>query len=123
MPNLCYIPRSELAKIDSGANVQKGVIPALVAGMLSPSTCNTDLVVKVEIYREAGVAEYWAFDLDKETVWVYRFGEDPQRPVAGKSFDDTLTTPLLPGFSLEMPRIREALGVGGKSDRRRGKKE
>lgn len=117
VPDLCYIPNEALDQWDEEANVQEGVIPALVVEILSPSTEKIDLVDKVEIYREAGIAEYWIFDRYRQTVRVHRFVEDPEHPVAVKSFDDALTTPLLPHFALEMPRIRQALAVGRRARR------
>ncbi len=112
VPDLCYLPNDQMEKLDNEANVQEGVIPALVVEILSPSTKKTDLVDKVGIYREAGIGEYWIFDREEETVRIYRFAENPENPVALHRFDDTLTTPLLPGFSLKLPKIRQALNVG-----------
>jgi Uma2 family endonuclease len=109
VPDLCYLPKGELSKINPRANAQEGVIPALVAEMLSPSTRKIDLVDKVEIYREAGVAEYWIFNLDEENVRIYQFRENREEPVAIQSFEDTLTTPLLPGFSLNLPRVLRSI--------------
>ena len=109
MPDLCFLPNEELQKVDPRANAQEGVIPSLVAEMLSPSTRNRDLVDKVEIYREAGVAEYWIFDLDEERVQIHRFGEDRKKPIAIHTFECTLETPLLPGFGLELPAIRRRI--------------
>ncbi len=109
VPDLCYIPSDELKKANLKANVQEGVVPALVIEILSPSTEKIDLGPKVAIYREARVQEYWILDWEEETVLIYRFAEAGEKPVAVKSFDDTLTTPLLPGFSLELPKMREAL--------------
>ncbi|WP_020494457.1 Uma2 family endonuclease [Verrucomicrobium sp. 3C] len=94
VPDLCFIPNDQL-----------------VAEMLSASTRKIDLKDKVEIYREAGVAEYWIFDLDEESVRIYRFGENRRTPFEIKSFGDILTTPLLPGFSLNLPNIRRAIGL------------
>ena len=117
VPDLCYIPNDELSKWNDEANVQEGVIPALVVEILSPSTRQMDLVDKVEIYREAGVQEYWIFDRGAESVRIYRFAENREKPVAVKSFDETLTTPLLPAFSLEMPKVRQALSAGRRPPR------
>ncbi|WP_018289521.1 Uma2 family endonuclease [Verrucomicrobium sp. 3C] len=111
VPDLCYIPNDQLARANVEANVQKDVIPALVVEILSPSTSRIDLVDKVEIYREAGVREYWIFDRHQQTVRILRFAENAAEPVAIRSFDDTLTTPLLPGFALEMPKIRQTLAI------------
>ncbi|MDD2675965.1 MAG: Uma2 family endonuclease [Methylacidiphilaceae bacterium] len=118
VPDLCYIPNDQLNGWDNEANVQEGVIPALVVEILSPSTEKVDLVDKVEIYRAAGIREYWIFDRHAETVRIYRFEEDPEKPVAVKRFDDTLRTPLFPEFSLELPRIRQALAIGRKGSSR-----
>ncbi|MDD4932870.1 MAG: Uma2 family endonuclease [Methylacidiphilaceae bacterium] len=114
VPDLCYIPNDQLNKVERTANVQKGVIPALVVEILSPSTVHIDLVDKVEIYRKAGIGEYWIFDWREETIRIYRFSENAEKPVAVQSFEDTLRTPLLPEFSLEMPKIRQALNLGRK---------
>ncbi|VVM07327.1 Uma2 family endonuclease [Methylacidimicrobium tartarophylax] len=111
VPDLCYIPNDQLERLDVEANVQKDVVPALVIEILSPSTSRIALVDKVEIYREAGVREYWIFDRHQETVRIFRFSENAEEPVAVYSFGDTLTTPLLPGFALEMPKIRQALAI------------
>jgi Uma2 family endonuclease len=112
VPDLCYIPNDQLGSWDNDANVQEGVIPALVVEILSPSTARIDLVDKVEIYRMAGVREYWIFDRREETIRIYRFSEDAGKPVALQTFEETLRTPLLPEFSLEMPKIRQALHLG-----------
>ncbi|VVM08101.1 Uma2 family endonuclease [Methylacidimicrobium tartarophylax] len=111
VPDLCFLPNDQLGRWRGKANVQEGVIPALAAEMLSASTRSIDLKDKVEIYREAGVAEYWIFDLDEESVRIYWFGENRQTPVAVQSFGNILTTPLLPGFSLNLPSIRRAIGL------------
>ncbi|VVM07329.1 hypothetical protein MAMT_01688 [Methylacidimicrobium tartarophylax] len=112
VPDLCYIPNDQLGSWDNDANVQEGVIPALVVEILSPSTARIDLVDKVELYRKAGVREYWIFDRREETIRIYRFSEDAEKPVALQTFEETLRTPLLPEFSLEMPKIRQALHLG-----------
>ncbi len=88
------------------------MIPALAVEILSPATRKTDLADKEGIYREAGIEEHWIFDRDKKTARVYCFAESQDEPAALKSFDDILTPPLPPGFSLEMPRIRQALRMG-----------
>jgi Uma2 family endonuclease len=51
VPDLCYIPSDQLDRVERTANVQQGVIPALVVEILSPSTEKIDLVDKV---RQAG---------------------------------------------------------------------
>ncbi|WP_020494405.1 hypothetical protein [Verrucomicrobium sp. 3C] len=35
-------------------------------------------------------------------------------PVAVLTFEDTITTPLLPGFSMKIPKVRQSLAIGKK---------
>lgn len=72
--------------------------PDLVAEILSESTARADHYEKRDAYRAAGVREYWVVDPPHQTVTVHRFdaGEAPQV----LSREQTLTTPLLPGFEL-----------------------
>ena len=106
VPDVCYVPNDQLSEWVEDWPVQSWAIPALVVDVLSPSTRSIDIADKLEIYGEAGVTEYWIFDGSRDEVRVYRFAENREKPVAVKSFEDTLTTPLLPGFSLEMPKVR-----------------
>lgn len=47
--------------------------PDLVIEITSPSTAGRDYLQKMNLYREAGVREYWIVDPDMETVGVYFF--------------------------------------------------
>ncbi|WP_237394846.1 Uma2 family endonuclease [Methylacidimicrobium sp. AP8] len=88
-------------------------IPALAAGILSPSAARIGLVGKADIRRRAGVKEYRIFGRRQETVRISRFPQDAEKPVAVHSFAETLRTPLPPELSLEMPKVRQALRFGG----------
>jgi Uma2 family endonuclease len=71
--------------------------PDLVVEVLSKSTAIRDLTEKVELYRSAGVPEYWIVDADARAVHVYRLQESSERAsfLAGAM----LKSPLLPGFA------------------------
>lgn len=81
--------------------------PALVAEILSPDSTATDKRAKRVLYERVGVKEYWVVDPDANCVLVYergaggRFGF-PQTLADG---DGPLTTPLLPGFALDLERF------------------
>ena len=51
--------------------------PDLVFEVASPSTRKTDMGIKLEKYRRAGVREYWIVDYERRKVIVWLFGDDP----------------------------------------------
>lgn len=80
--------------------------PALVVEILSPSTRKRDQTLKLRLFEQHGVVEYWMIDPDRDTVTV-------NRRISGASFtrldplgvDDVLSTPLLPGWTLPLDRL------------------
>ena len=57
--------------------------PDFVAEVLSKSTRNKDLFVKLSKYKNAGVREFWIIDPDKKTVMVWDFEHDDQVALYG----------------------------------------
>lgn len=51
--------------------------PDLVIEVVSPSSRGMDYGTKQNLYREAGVREYWIIDPDKLRTTVTRFEDDP----------------------------------------------
>lgn len=66
---------------------------ALAVEVLSPSSRSVDLVLKRELYEQAGVQCYWVVDPDELTVraWVLQEGRLVEQPV------DLSGTAVLPG--------------------------
>ena len=60
---------------DMGKKSEKGCqgAPDWAIEIVSPSSIKMDYERKVELYREAGVREYWIVDAEKEMVTVYDF--------------------------------------------------
>ncbi len=81
--------------------------PELVVEVLSPGATNErrDRQVKLKQYSIYGVSEYWIVDPRVRTVAVYRRQRARLRLVATLGSDDTLVSPLLPGFSLAVARL------------------
>ena len=73
----------------------------------SKSTRKRDETIKRRLYQRTGVSEYWVVDPAIEVVRIYRrtdkgFG----RPIElSREAGDTLSTPLLPGFSTALDRV------------------
>ncbi len=79
--------------------------PDLVVEVLSPSTAQRDRTLKRTLYALHGVSEYWQADTDAKSVMVLTL-EDGEFRVAGIYGEgQTLVSPLLAGFALEIDRI------------------
>jgi len=103
-PDLLFVSNARSAVL--GTSVHGA--PDLVVEILSPSTRRTDEIAKRRLYDRAGVVEYWIVDPEIEVVKVHRRADDGTFPrVAERSREagDALTTPLLPGFSLDLAEL------------------
>ena len=79
--------------------------PDLVVEILSPKTRQLDLVNKKRVYARLGVKELWIIDPEPGTIAIHRFEENQLDPVRVLFPHDTLTSPLLPGFSLKAASV------------------
>lgn len=82
--------------------------PALVIEILSPSSSARDKRSKRALYQRVGVREYWVVDPDNDCIAVHRFARSgqhrfPETLIATSGND--LTSPLLPGFALDLERL------------------
>lgn len=100
-PDLLFIAGTQM-DILTDENVQGP--PALVVEVLSKSTRKRDAQTKRRLFERTGVQEYWLVDPELDTVQVFRPAEGRLRRVAEFAAEDdhTLTTPLLPGWSLTL---------------------
>lgn len=83
------------------------VAPELVVEVLSPGVKNVqrDREVKLKLYDQRGVAEYWIVDWPRRTVDVFRRASERLTFVVTLGEAEVLTTPLLPGFTAELARV------------------
>ncbi|HKR66125.1 MAG TPA: Uma2 family endonuclease [Thermoanaerobaculia bacterium] len=91
-PDIIFVSKGRRSII-TRANIQGA--PELVIEVLSDSTRRYDELTKRKLYEKFGVAEYWVVDPELEIVKIGR-----QEISSG-----TLTTPLLPGFALDVRRV------------------
>jgi Uma2 family endonuclease len=75
--------------------------PAIVVEILSPSTEERDFGIKLALYEQNGVREYWIVDQEAQSVMVHTGAQRrfTKRVTYRSEGGDVLTTPLLPGFS------------------------
>lgn len=100
-PDICVI--CDASKLDD-----KGCIgaPDIIIEILSPSNSKKELANKYDVYEEAGVKEYWLFANEIKACFQYILNKEG-RYFAGKplTIGDTVTTPILPGFSLNLEEV------------------
>ena len=78
--------------------------PDIVIEILS-SDRNRDLVRKRQVYAEAGILHYWLCDLRQDALTLLELRDGGYVENATLTADDTLTTPLLPGFTIPLADI------------------
>lgn len=109
VPDAFWVPADRVLPPDTGVFPEP---PALVVEVRSPSTWRLDRGHKLRGYERVGVAEVWLVDPRREGVVTAhrRSGPDtgydvvaPHRP------GDTLATPLVPGWEVD---VRELLAPG-----------
>jgi len=101
-PDAVYVSNARRAII-----VREGLrgAPDLTVEILSKRTEGIDRVAKRSTYSRHGVTEYWIVDPEANTLELYRLQENPAAPMATFKASDTLTTQLLPGFSLPLADV------------------
>jgi len=77
--------------------------PDLAVEILSPSNTAIEMEQKLNLYREAGVREYWVIDPENLSLTVYCFRE------VGSiyNYKNTATVPVavLPGLMIELEKV------------------
>jgi Uma2 family endonuclease len=107
-PDIIWISHERLAAgRDSGGHLH--VAPELAIEILSPGSTNErrDLELKLKLYSRQGVQEYWIVDWRLHTVQIYRRQEQALALFSTAGDGDTLSSPLLPDFSLRVDEIWE----------------
>ncbi len=106
IPDVIWISRERLANgVDEAGHLT--VAPELVVEVLSPGERNErrDREFKLKLYSLHGVQEYWIVSWQLKTIEVYRRQQAQLHLVSTLLVGDTLTSPLLPGFSTPVTQI------------------
>lgn len=101
-PDLLFISKAR-THIRNGKNI-KGA-PDLVVEILSPSTSSTDWGYKKDLYERHGVKEFWLVDPYAKQVIVMVLKDGRYEIVGVYREDDTLRSPTLEGFELDLARV------------------
>ncbi|MFN8525685.1 MAG: Uma2 family endonuclease [Chloroflexota bacterium] len=110
IPDLIWISRARLERgIDDAGHIR--LAPELVVEVLSAGVVNErrDRELKLKLYSRQGVTEYWIVDWRARMVQVFRRGEVALALVCTLHDGDTLTSPVLPGFSCPVSRLWDSI--------------
>ena len=101
-PDVLFVS-SQRSQILTRENVRGA--PDLVVEILSPATAERDRTVKLDLYAQHGVIEYWIVDSDAKTVTVLLRGEGGFGVVGVYGKGETLRSPTLTGFNVALEEI------------------
>ena len=104
-PDVWWVPEASRPARDAKRIVGP---PALAVEVRSPSTWRYDVGTKKATYERLGLSELWLVDTQANSVLVYR-----RSTAKADRFDvaleleatEVLTTPLIPGFSLDLAAL------------------
>jgi Uma2 family endonuclease len=106
IPDVVWASQGRLERgIDTAGHFT--IAPELMVEILSAGEQNEqrDKSVKLKLYSRYGVQEYWIVNWQVQTLEIYRRTDAQLQLVATLLAGDTLTSPLLPGFSTEIDRV------------------
>lgn len=111
-PDLAFVSttRWPLAKVPP-VQGDWALSPDLAIEISSPSNTLSELLGKVREYFEHGVAEVWLVVPEERLVYVYRSPRD----VTVRTAADTLSTPLVPDWSVVVGDVIPALSESGET--------
>jgi len=110
VPDVVWVSASRLkVSLDEAGHLRAA--PDLAVEVLSPGSANErrDRTLKLDLYSRRGVQEYWIVDWRLRQVEVYRRREMALEQVGTLREQDTLETPLLPGFRCPVTELFDTL--------------
>nr|WP_238718465.1 Uma2 family endonuclease [Petrachloros mirabilis] len=106
IPDVAWASHARLHQLLNEAEHLVGA-PELIVEVLSPGEQNVqrDCQLKLKLYSQQGVQEYWIVDPELHQVQVYRRDQAMLKQVATLFATDILSSPLLPGFSGSLAQV------------------
>jgi Uma2 family endonuclease len=110
VPDVVWVSTARLKEsLDEAGHLRAA--PDLAVEVLSSGSANErrDRTLKLDLYSRRGVREYWIVDWRLRQVEVYRRREMALEQVGTLREQDTLETPLLPGFRCPVAELFDTL--------------
>jgi Uma2 family endonuclease len=102
-PDLLFIVNERVGRIVAEDHVRGA--PDLVVEVLSETTAERDLGVKLRVYARYGVRFYWVADPATESVRVFELQPGGYREAAALRGPDVLGCPLFPGIAAPVSEL------------------
>ena len=105
-PDVIWISRERLA-IALQKDGKLHIAPELVVEVLLPgvTTEYRDREIKLKLYSQRGVLEYWIVSWRERRIEIYRRVETVLTLTSTLYESDTLQSPLLPGFTCQVSKL------------------
>jgi Uma2 family endonuclease len=103
-PDICVI--CDLEKLDDAGCIGA---PDLIIEILSKGNNKKELKNKYEVYEESGVKEYWIIHPEEQTLLINKLVDDKYISFRLLTNGDEITTPILPGFTLNLNDVFDNL--------------
>ncbi len=105
-PDVVWVSRERLAQV-FGDDGKLHDAPDLAVEVISPGVRNArrDREAKLRLYSTRGVREYWIVDWQAGSLQVYRRETAALKLMATLLPEDDLTSPLLPGFAVQVSQF------------------
>jgi Uma2 family endonuclease len=112
IPDAIWISVDRMERFTDEAGHFTGA-PELVVEVLSPGVTNErrDREAKLKLYSSQGVEEYWIVSRELQQVEVYRRENAVLKRVATYRTEDTIASPILPGFQCLVQRFFRQIGT------------
>ncbi len=112
IPDVIWISTERIEQFSDEAGHFTGA-PELVIEILSPGIANErrDREAKLKLYSSQGVEEYWIVSRELQQVEVYRRENAALKRLATYKAEDTITSPVLPGFQCSVQRFFRQVGT------------
>jgi Uma2 family endonuclease len=78
--------------------------PEFAAEILSPSNSAIEMELKFDLYRQAGVREYWVLDPEHKSLHAHRF-EAGQIQTRSYNSGDTAPVDIIPGLEITLEPV------------------
>ncbi len=111
IPDAIWISVEQMERFTDEAGHFTGA-PELIVEVLSPGVINErrDREAKLKLYSSQGVEEYWIVNRELQQVEVYRRENAVLKRTATYNAQDTITSPILPGFACLVHRFFRQVG-------------